>query len=502
MKKTDNSRKRHAVWFRQDVRLTDNRALAAACEDSEAMVYAIFTAPLSQWDAHGVSPRQIVFMHENLKKLSEGLAGLGIPLVCHVCDSYRDAARFVIDFCSRERIDELFFNKQYELDEQRRDQWLEENLPGGVGINRYDDCLLLPPGAANNRQGEMYKVFTPFKRAFLDKLGTVDTSCVPKPERRRHSTGKTDVPSRLFPCREMTFGTDYPVGEEAAIGLLETFCREKVRDYDKTRDRPDMDGTSRVSAYLSIGVLSPRQCLNALLAEVPDAIWQSAGGGAVWLNELVWREFYYHLIAAFPRLCRYEPFLEWTSRIVWNENEADFNAWVEGKTGYPIVDAAMRELNQTGWMHNRLRMIVASFLVKDLLVDWRKGERYFMSQLIDGNLAANNGGWQWSASTGVDAMPWFRIFNPITQGQKFDPKGRYVRRWLPELKDVPDSDIHTPQLWAKKNHVVLDYPDPVVDHRLAREKTLTAFNAARQKAEGKAKADSGMSYGRLDMNQK
>lgn len=481
MEKKEKKSRKHLVWFRQDLRLTDNRALAAACENRDAIVYALFTAPLGQWAKHGLSARQTAFMHEHLKMLTEKLAGLGIPLVCHVCDSYRDAARFVIDFCRREHIGELFFNNQYELNEQNRDRWLAENLPDEVCLNRYDDCLLLPPGAANNRQGEMYKVFTPFKRAFLDRLGSADTGCLPKPEGRRHFTGKTDVPSRLFPCEEIAFGRDYPPGEEAAIRLLETFCREKVRDYDKTRDRPDLEGTSRLSAYLSIGVLSPRQCFNALLAEVPDAIWQSAGGGAVWLNELVWREFYYHLIAAFPRLCRYEPFLEWTDRIVWNDSETDFRAWAEGKTGYPIVDAAMRELKETGWMHNRLRMIVASFLVKDLLIDWRKGERYFMSQLIDGNFPANNGGWQWSASTGVDAMPWFRIFNPMTQGQKFDPEGSYVRRWLPELKGVSDKDIHAPQAWTKKNRVVLDYPDPVVDHSQVREKTLKAFNAARHK---------------------
>ncbi|WAW06100.1 deoxyribodipyrimidine photo-lyase [Oxalobacter formigenes] len=494
-KQAGNASRKHLVWFRQDLRLTDNRALAAACEDKDATVYALFTAPSGQWEEHGVSARQIAFMHGHLEKLSKGLEGLGIPLVCHVCGNFDEAARFVIDFCQREQIDDVFFNNQYELNEQRRDDWVEDNLPEKVTVNRYDDCLLLPPGAANNRQNEMYKVFTPFKRTFLERLESADTGCLPQPGRRLHSPRIKGASPPFFPCENISFGTQYPVGEEAAIGLLENFCREKVHDYDKTRDRPDLDGTSRVSAYLAMGALSPRQCLNALLAEVPDAIWQSKGGGAVWLNELIWREFYYHLIAAFPRLCRYEPFLEWTDRIVWNANEADFRAWVDGITGYPIVDAAMRELKETGWMHNRLRMIVASFLVKDLLVDWRKGERYFMSQLIDGNLPANNGGWQWSASTGVDAMPWFRIFNPVTQGQKFDPLGHYVRRWLPELKGVPDGDIHTPQLWANKNHVVLDYPDPVVDHRKAREKTLKAFNAARQKAGGNDRPDSGRQGG-------
>ena len=288
-KQAGNPSRKHLVWFRQDLRLTDNKALAAACEDKDATVYALFTAPLSQWEEHGVSERQVAFMHRHLEKLSEGLERIGIPLVCHVCGNFDDAARFVIDFCRREQIDDVFFNNQYELNEQRRDRWLEDNLPQETSLNRYDDCLLLPPGAANNRQGEMYRVFTPFKRTFLEKLGSADTGSLPQPERRLHVTRIKGSSSPFFPYEKVSFGAEYTPGEEAAIALLENFCREKVHDYDKTRDRPDLDGTSRVSAYLAIGVLSPRQCLNALLAEVPDAIWQSKGGGAVCLNYYVWR---------------------------------------------------------------------------------------------------------------------------------------------------------------------------------------------------------------------
>ena len=213
---------------------------------------------------------------------------------------------------------------------------------------------------------------------------------------------------------------------------LRDFCRERVQDYDRKRDIPGEPGTSRLSAALAIGLLSPRQCLARLQAEQETAN-ESASGPHVWLSELIWREFYQHVAFHFPRVVKGRAFKEETDAIRWRDDEADFQAWCEGRTGFPIVDAGMRQLKQTGWMHNRLRMITASFLVKDLHIDWRRGERYFMSQLIDGEFASNNGGWQWAASTGTDAAPYFRVFNPTTQGKRFDPEGHFIRQYVPEL---------------------------------------------------------------------
>ncbi|EAC1534127.1 deoxyribodipyrimidine photo-lyase, partial [Escherichia coli] len=259
---------------------------------------------------------------------------------------------------------------------------------------------------------------------------------------------------------------------------LRQFCQNGAGEYEQQRDFPAVEGTSRLSASLATGGLSPRQCLHRLLAEQPQAL--DGGAGSVWLSELIWREFYRHLMTYYPSLCKHRPFIAWTDRVQWQSNPAHLKAWQEGKTGYPIVDAAMRQLNSTGWMHNRLRMITASFLVKDLLIDWREGERYFMSQLIDGDLAANNGGWQWAASTGTDAAPYFRIFNPTTQGEKFDREGEFIRQWLPELRDVPA--VHEPWKWAEKTGVTLDYPQPIVDHKEARLRTLAAYEEARKGA--------------------
>ncbi|MEO1513280.1 MAG: FAD-binding domain-containing protein, partial [Planctomycetota bacterium] len=227
--------------------------------------------------------------------------------------------------------------------------------------------------------------------------------------------------------------------------------------------------------YLAHGVISPRQCVEAALGVNQGRIDSGDPGVIGWIEELIWREFYQHVIAAFPRVCKGRAFRTDMDRVEWSHDQGLFDAWREGRTGYPIVDAAMRQLAQTGWMHNRLRMIVAMFLTKDLMIDWRWGERHFMNRLVDGDFASNNGGWQWSASTGTDAQPYFRIFNPTTQGEKFDRDGEFIRRFVPELSELPGKAIHDPSSAGLFGE--LDYPDPIVDHRAARETTLARFKA-------------------------
>lgn len=471
----------HVVWFRNDLRITDNRALHAACQDPQAKVIAVYIATPEQWKQHDMAPRQAAFIHQNLQCLVHALAGKNIPLFYHQCTDFTASAKWLVDFCQKNEVTDLFYNRQYELNERRRDDAVTELLAGVCGIHSFDDALLLPPGSVVTGSGEMYKVFTPFRNAFLQRLTHSDVRSLPAPKKRDQACEMSEI--KPFDYSQQ--GLDsvlFPAGEEAALQRLRVFCREHVQDYAQQRDIPTVDGTSVLSPYLAVGVLSPRQCLNRLLAECPDTLEDRESGAFVWLNELVWREFYRHLLVAYPKLCRHKPFIAWTDHVRWSGDIEHLTAWQQGKTGYPIVDAAMRQLNHTGWMHNRLRMIVASFLVKDLLINWRAGERYFMSQLIDGDLAANNGGWQWAASSGTDAAPYFRIFNPTTQGERFDKKGDFIRRWLPELADVPDSDIHHPHQWAMKQCRVLDYPQPLVDHALARKQTLQAFEDAKRRA--------------------
>jgi len=256
--------------------------------------------------------------------------------------------------------------------------------------------------------------------------------------------------------------------------MLANFFSQKLTDYGQLRDIPSLKATSGLSAYLAAGVISPKTILATLLRYQPDILSDTNSEAFTWLNELIWREFYRHLLFHFPDLCKHQCFNEKYQNLAWPVNQAFFNAWCQGKTGYPIVDAAMRQLIQTGWMHNRLRMIVASFLTKHLLIDWRLGERFFMQHLIDGDLAANNGGWQWSAGTGCDAQPYFRIFNPITQSQRFDPSGKFIRKYLPELADIPDKYIHFPHEFISKNQLQCYWP-AIVEHKVAREQALRFY---------------------------
>lgn len=467
----------HLVWLRNDLRITDNKALYAACADPQARVMALYIATPQQWRQHNMSPRQAAFIHAHLRQLQQVLAARGIELVCHQCGNFAESAQWLVEFCQQQQVSALFYNRQYEFNERQRDSGVEQALQGRVSCHGFDDSLLLPPGSVQTAKGEMYQVFTPFRHTFIQRLLASETTVLPAPSSRGPTCQFMLADKFDYPFEEVSDG--YPVGEQAALQRLRAFCREQVSDYAKQRDLPAINGTSNLSPYLAIGVLSPRQCFNRLRVECPDVLENPQSGAFCWLNELIWREFYRHLIVAYPALCKHRPFIPWTDNLSWSDNPSALQAWQQGLTGYPIVDAAMRQLNQTGWMHNRLRMVSASFLVKDLLIDWRAGERYFMSQLLDGDLAANNGGWQWAASTGTDAAPYFRIFNPTTQGKRFDPQGVFIRKWLPELAQVPDSEIHHPHRWAQKQRVVLDYPEPIVDHQQARLNTLASFEAAK-----------------------
>ncbi len=266
----------------------------------------------------------------------------------------------------------------------------------------------------------------------------------------------------------------WPAGEEAASDNLERFLRFRGRHYKQQRDFPNVRGTSELSPYLALGMISYRQCLQAVMSENSGHLADGDAGLTSWVNELIWREFYQHVAVGFPQVCRHQPFQEHTKQLRWRDDDKGFQAWCEGRTGYPIVDAAMRQLVTTGWMHNRLRMVTAMFLSKHLLIDWQRGEAFFMRHLIDGEFCANNGGWQWAASTGTDAAPYFRIFNPTTQSTRFDPEGEFIAHWLPELKSLPKKARHAP---PQDMLNPTDYPAPIVDHKAARQRALDAFKA-------------------------
>ena len=253
---------------------------------------------------------------------------------------------------------------------------------------------------------------------------------------------------------------------------LRAFVSKRIESYHTLRDMPAEDGTSALSPYLAAGALSPRQCLHAAMEANRGRAASGKKGVTTWISELIWREFYRHVLIGFPRVCMNRPFRVETDRLPWRDDEDQFAAWCQGHTGVPIVDAGMRQLAETGWMHNRVRMITAMFLTKDLFIDWRWGQRHFMHHLIDGDFANNNGGWQWSASTGTDAAPYFRIFNPFSQSRRFDPEGQYIRRYVPELKALSADEIHEPSADVARK---CRYPRPIVGHAEARTSAIAAF---------------------------
>lgn len=453
------------VWFRGDLRTYDNTALYRAANNSNKL-RALYIATPGQWQDHGMSVRQQALIAHALQSLSETLAKLGIALDVKIVGRFSDIPALLKRYCAEHAITALHANRDYLLNEMSRDDAVAAQLP--IPCHWYHDKLLVAPQDLLNGSGLPYRVFTPFAKSWRAIVAQSTRAPLCRPPAQGEAIEPSAIPSF---CDALDLG-GWPINENTSLERLRRFCAERVQDYDQQRDLPAVEGTSQLSPALAIGLLSPRQCLARLQVEAQEHWQEQTCGEAVWLNELIWREFYQHVAFHFPQVVKGKAFRSETDNIRWSGNKAHFQAWCEGRTGYPIVDAGMRQLNQTGWMHNRLRMITAGFLVKDLHIDWRWGERYFMSQLIDGEFAANNGGWQWSASTGTDAAPYFRIFNPATQGQRFDPNGDFIRRFVPELAQLNNRDIHRPP--ASTN-----YPPPIVEHASARQETLAMFKALR-----------------------
>jgi deoxyribodipyrimidine photo-lyase len=459
------------VWFRDDLRLHDHPALYAASLSHDPLQAIFFVTP-TQWQKHDLAPIKADLMARQLNQLGAELAELGIPLTVLTVDDYQQLPSALLNFCQQQGVTTLFANRDIGEYELQRDLAVQQQCDiATIRVQWFDARCVFAPGTVLTGSKEMFKVFTPFSNAWLKRLAAEGYQVWPKPEPRgtaaQWANVKFDYPT--------VDSSAWPVGETLVLDRLREFCAEKVYTYGEHRDFPAIAGTSQLSPYLALGVVSVRQCLAAMATSLEQLPFERGAAGFVWLNELIWREFYQHLLVAFPHLSKHQVFKADTADVRWLWDEQRFNAWCEGLTGYPIVDAAMRCLNQTGWMHNRLRMIVASFLTKDLHIDWRQGERYFMQHLIDGELAANNGGWQWAASTGADAAPYFRIFNPTTQGQRFDEKGLFIKQWLPELAAVPEKYIHTPHDWLKIFDPVNSYPAQIVDHSDARAIALALF---------------------------
>jgi deoxyribodipyrimidine photo-lyase len=466
------------VWFRQDLRLADNPALYAARDAAAVPVYLFAPAEEGAWAPAGAARW---WLHHSLASLSQELAALGSRLILRRCEDSLDELMKLARECGARRI---VWNRRYEPDVMARDARIKSALrQAGLEAQSYNASLLHEPQTVKTQSGTPFQVFTPFWRHCLAQTDPPAPQAAPAalvaPECWPPSQRLEDF--ELLPTPDWSAGmrAAWTPGSAGARENLQRFLRDAFTAYSSQRDRPDLSGTSRLSPHLHVGEIGPRQIWHAAqqaAAAQGDANWRQSQ----FLTELGWREFAHHLLFHFPNT-PLEALRPDYRRFPWKSNPAALRLWQRGATGYPIVDAGMRELWQTGWMHNRIRMIAASFLVKDLLLPWQDGARWFWDTLVDADLASNTLGWQWVAGCGADAAPYFRIFNPVLQGQRFDPEGRYVRRWVPELAQLPTQWIHQP--WSAPPQVLGaagltlgdQYPRPLVDHAEARTDALAAL---------------------------
>ncbi|XHF36253.1 deoxyribodipyrimidine photo-lyase [Pseudomonas chlororaphis] len=464
------------IWLRSDLRQHDNTALAAAAERGPTV--AVYLLSPLQWQEHDDAPCKIDFWLRNLRELSKSLGALNIPLLIRTAPNWDQAPAVLLELCRQLKIEAVHVNEEYGINESRRDEAVAEALQAaGITFHSYLDQLLFKPGSVLTKTGTYFQVFSQFRKVCYERLHRSMPSLKQAPGKQSALNIASDpVPEAIegFPTPGESLRALWPAGETEARRRLDTFADAQIDYYKSERDFPAKPGTSQLSAYLAAGVISPRQCLHAALQSNQGEFESGKVGAVTWINELLWREFYKHILVGYPRVSRHRAFRPETEALVWRDAPEDLAAWQEARTGLPIIDAAMRQLLETGWMHNRLRMVVAMFLTKNLLIDWREGERFFMRHLIDGDLAANNGGWQWSSSTGTDSAPYFRIFNPVSQSEKFDSEGLFIKHWLPELAGLNKKEVHNPAS-AGGLFGVADYPAPIVNLSASRERALTAF---------------------------
>jgi deoxyribodipyrimidine photo-lyase len=457
-------------WVRRDLRRSDNQALTAAMRQAEQVIPVFILDPKLLNSAYN-GEKRTAFLFQGLQALDNDLRRGGSYLVVRRGEPVQ-ALKLLLNETGAEAI---FAEADHSPYARCRDLNASRELP----VHFTPGVTVHSPETVVKADGTPYTVFTPYSKAWLAQPWPGN----PLPAPREFHTPAGVQSERIPDSPQLGAQVPFKAGETEAQRRLDEFSERLIYGYAENRNRMDLAGTSGLSPYLRFGMVSSRQAVAA--ARRADALAEGATArrsAETWLNELIWREFYIAILYHYPYV-RHTAFRPALRSIPWINDGADFSAWVQGLTGYPVVDAAMRQLLLTGWMHNRARMISASFLTKDLLVDWRRGERHFMQHLVDGDPAANNGGWQWTAGTGTDAAPYFRVFNPVLQSKKFDPSGAYIRRFVPELANVPDDYIHTPWMMTAEKQkecqclIGKDYPAPILDHQLARERVLMAYKA-------------------------
>ena len=465
------------VWFRRDLRVADNPALHGAVQTGRPVICLYILETDKERKLGGASHW---WLHHSLTSLAQDLSDIGAKLILRKGKAFR-----ILDMLIEETgAETVFWNRRYDLDPRETDAAIKADLTQrGLTVETYRANLLSEPWTVKTKTDNYYKVFTPYWRMAQESIDISE----PMPAPKNIKTYEGEIKSvsleslALLPTRP-DWGSkmmpSWTIGSKGAAKALEHFLDGPDVNYAEDRNRPDKeDGTSKLSPHLAFGEISPKQIYYACKDDLEKA--------RVFLSEIGWREFSYVLLFHNPKLAT-ENFKEAFNGFEWDMDEEKLHRWQQGQTGYPFVDAGMRQLWQTGWQHNRVRMVTASFLIKHLLIDWREGEKWFHDTLVDADPASNAASWQWVAGSGADASPYFRIFNPFTQGEKFDPNGDYVRKFVPELAKMPKKYIHRP--WDAPQNVLdyagvklgKSYPRPIVDHKEAREKALAAYKASRE----------------------
>ena len=482
------------VWFRRDLRVDDHAALYHACRAARR-VWCVFVFDRDILDPLPRADRRVEFIHGSVVALSAALERLaaqhGVPGV-RLAVLHGHAVAEIVGFAQALHVQAVYANHDDDPAALQRDARVRGALADlGIALHTSKDHVVFERNEVLTLSGKPYSVFTPYKNAWLKKLEPFFVAGYPVVRHAGSLAPLPDPSGGAIPALqdldfEPTNLRDLHVtpGHDGAATLFDDFLH-RIDGYDSARNFPAVKGPSYLSVHLRFGTISIREVARRAIEHAEASAPKKKRGAEVWLSELIWRDFYHQVLHHHPHVVEHS-FRPEFDRLRFEHGktaDAHFAAWCAGRTGYPLIDAAMAQINQTGYMHNRLRMVTASFLVKDLGIDWRRGERYFAERLIDYDLASNNGGWQWAASTGCDAQPWFRVFNPITQSEKFDPDGRFIRRYLPQLAALPDEFIHAPwrarpiDLAGANIELGTDYPAPIVDHDDARLRTLARFGA-------------------------
>ncbi|MET1254849.1 cryptochrome/photolyase family protein [Aliikangiella maris] len=475
-------KKVNLVWLRNDLRIDDNSALYHAAQDKNCAVFALYFVCQKQWQEHWVGSNQQALIFAALSELKQQLRKLNIPLLILDAGHFSQVPELMQQVVTQLKVDDCYFNREILLNERERDKQVYNRLKDQVKFHSYNDQTLISPHKIVTKEQQGYKVFSDFARAVKSYLADYPLQNFSSPKAKEKSNFNffdfTQLAEQQFVIDKASIikkehtvfsAPSLPeINEKKIHQQLERFCKSALSDYAEQRDYPAISGTSALSAALAVGSLSIKRCYTLAKQSVNERQSQT------WINELIWRDFYRSVAWHFPHVVKGHAFNPVDKQLTWSNNTEHFAAWKNAQTGIPIIDAAITQLRQTGWMHNRLRMIVASYLTKNLWIDWREGERFFAEHLFDYDFASNNGGWQWCASVGTDAAPYFRVFNPASQQQKFDPDTSFIKQWLPALKAQPAKNIHKFETLSLPN-----YPSPQVNLKATRQQAIEAFKQAK-----------------------